>query len=65
MRTFTLLLENDGNEARRIEFLGYEASEAFTLLQHEKATRKATLWESDKRLGIIVRNDADFWEISN
>jgi len=64
MRVFTLLFENDGHEARRIEFSGYEPSEALMLLEDEKAARKATLWESETRLGTIMRNDGGFWQIS-
>lgn len=64
MRTFTLLLEDDGNEARRIEFSGREPREAFALLESERAARKATLWESDTKLGTITRTSGDFWEIS-
>lgn len=63
MRTFTLLLEEDGNEARRIEFSGHEPREAFALLEGEQAARKATLWESETKLGTIVRTPSDFWEI--
>jgi hypothetical protein len=63
MRTFTLLLEDDGNEARRIEFSGDEPREAFALLESERASRKATLWESETKLGTIIRNPSDYWEI--
>lgn len=64
MRTFTLLFEEDGNEARRVEFEALDTSAAFSLLERERSARKATLWENDKRLGTIVRNDGDFWQIS-
>jgi hypothetical protein len=64
MRTFTLLLEDDGNEARRIEFSGHEPREVFALLEGERRARRATLWESDAKLGTIVRTPGDFWEIS-
>ena len=63
MRTFTLLLE-DGDNPRKIEFKGYDTSGAFGLLEREKSARKAELWESDVRLGVIVRNEGDFWQIS-
>jgi len=64
MRIFTLQFEDDGHEARRIEFSGFEASEALMVLKHEKAARKATLWESEKRLGTIKRDEGGFWQIS-
>jgi hypothetical protein len=64
MRTFTLLLEDDGSEARRIEFSGHEPREAFALLEGERVARKATLWESETKLGTITRNSGEFWEIS-
>jgi hypothetical protein len=64
MRTFTLLLDDDGNEPRRIEFSGHEPREAFALLESERAARKATLWESETKLGTIVRTGGDFWEIA-
>jgi hypothetical protein len=64
MRNFTLLLEDDGNEARRIEFSGHEPRDAFALLESERAARKATLWESEIKLGTIVRTGGEFWEIS-
>ena len=64
MRTFTLLLECEENP-RKIEFRGYDTSGAFALLEREKTARKATLWESDKRLGTIIRTEGDFWQISS
>lgn len=64
MRTFTLMVEDDGSEARRIEFDAIDTSAAFPLLERELNARKATLWEKDQRLGTIIRNDGDFWEIS-
>jgi len=64
MRIFTLLFEDDGHESRRIEFTGYEPSEALMVLKHERAARRATLWESDRRLGTIMRSDSGFWQIS-
>jgi len=64
MRTFTLLFEDDGSEARRVEFEAFDTSAAFSLLERERTARKATLWENDKRLGTIVRNDGDFWQVS-
>lgn len=64
MRTFTLLLEEDGNEARKVQFEAFDSSAALALLERERAARKATLWENEKRLGTIIRNEGDFWEIS-
>ena len=64
MRIFTLLLEDDGSEARRIEFCGHEPREAFALLEGERTARKATLWESETKLGTITRTEGNFWEIS-
>jgi hypothetical protein len=64
MRIFTLLFEDDGDEARRIEFAGFEASEALTVLKHEKAARRAILLEEDRRLGTIMRSEDGFWRIS-
>ncbi|MBO9601810.1 MAG: hypothetical protein J7496_04795 [Novosphingobium sp.] len=71
MRKFTLLLEDGGSdespgegETRRIEFDAVDTSAAFPLLERELGARRATLWEDDRRLGTIVRNDGDFWEIS-
>jgi len=64
MRRFTLLLDDGGNEPRRIEFSGHEPREAFELLRRERVARKATLWESEQKLGTIVRTGSDFWEIS-
>lgn len=64
MRNFTLLFEDDGNEARRVEFSGHEPREAFALLEGEVAARKATLWEAETKLGTIVRTHGNFWEIS-
>ena len=68
MRKFILLLEDevrsDGENTRRIQFDAIDTSAAFSLLERERTARKATLWEDDRRLGTIVRNDGDFWEIS-
>jgi hypothetical protein len=64
MRTFTLLLEDDDAEHRRVQFDAIDSSAAFSLLERELTARRATLWENEQRLGTIVRNEGDFWEVS-
>jgi len=66
LRTFTLVLEDaGGNEQGRVDFHGTDTHQAFILLEREKRAKRASLWEGDKRLGMLELTSENFWELSH
>lgn len=68
MTTYTLVLaDNDGGQAKRLEFEAQNSAEALRVVQGQIPRRTAELWRNDRRLGKLrgftVAGD-DVWQIT-
>ncbi|KHK90942.1 hypothetical protein LK12_08310 [Novosphingobium malaysiense] len=65
MPLFTITLDEDGfGEPKRIEFTADDAHQAFYILENERTGRKAILWQGQKRLGALQREDDGVWKVA-
>lgn len=64
MKIFRVVPALGGDDDKaNIEFFGDEPTEVFRLLRNTRSDEQFTLWEGEKCLGILRRNQNGFWEL--